>query len=124
MPDSISDDKVYPSEPRPLVAETERLRAANEASIKALALQRIQVDPGWALMRRIDLLAEMTLGKGPGVEQFDLRYQRMLASELERISAEAPKAMLAAAAQASPQQVQQMAAAQGLLGPDGQPIRH
>ena len=82
-----------------------------------------QVDAAGLLNLRIDILAEMAFGNGPGMLQFRLRFERKVAEVLEDLRGQVRKAQLASAAQASPQQVQQMARAQGLLGPDGNPVR-
>jgi hypothetical protein len=81
------------------------------------------MNPVTLLHLRIETLAEMALGNGPGMLQFRLRFERKVAEVLKEIRGQVRKAQLASGAQASPQQLQQMAQAQGLLGPDGKPVR-
>jgi hypothetical protein len=112
----------HPPVPDPLAAQVARLIESNKAGFAELARQGAQVDPVGLLSLRIETLAEMTLGNGPGMVQFRLRFERRVAEVLEELRGQVRKAQLAAGVQASPQQVKQMAKAQGLLGPDGNPI--
>jgi hypothetical protein len=121
MTDSPNGDHVPP---KPLQQELDRLIAANQAGFTDLARQGAQVDPGALLNLRINVLAEMIFGVGgPGMTEFGLRFERALAGAIEEIRGQVRKAQLAAGANVPPQQVRQMAQQQGLLGPDGNPIR-
>ncbi len=113
--DSIPDSKVQLPVREPLEAKLNRLIEANKAGFAELAAMGAQVDGAGLLNLRIDILAEMVLGTGPGILQFRLRFESKVAEVLEELRGQVRKAQLAAAAQASPQQVKQMAAAQGLL---------
>ena len=128
MPENATSGKrfaggQFPPGLSPADKELERLMEDNKAGFAELARQGAQVDAAGLLNLRIDTLAEMALGNGPGILQFRLRFESKIAEVLEELRGQVRKAQLASAAQASPQQVKQMAAAQGLLGPDGQPIR-
>jgi len=118
MPEASGDSPIND----PLAAEVARLIESNKAGFRELAMGGAQVNPADLLLMRIEVLAEMMFGKGPGMTQFRLRFERRVAEVLEELRGQVRKAQLAAAAQASPQQLQQMAKAQGLLGPDGKPI--
>ena len=113
----------FPPGLSPAEKELERLMEDNKAGFAELARQGAQVDAVGLLNLRIDTLAEMALGNGAGLLQFRLRFERKLDGILQELRGQVRRAQLAAAAQASPQQVQQMARAQGLLGPDGNPVR-
>lgn len=105
--------------------ERDRLIKENQAGFAEIARMGAQVDPGGLLNARIDILAQMVFGgaESTGYVEFQVRFERMIAAELERIRGEVRKAQLAAGpAQFSPQQVRQMAQVQGLLGPDGKPF--
>ena len=106
-----------------LQQELDRLTEANKAGFAELAAMGAQVDPAGLLNLRIEILAELVLGNGPGMVQFRLRFERKVAEVLEDLRGQVRQARLAAGRAVSPQQVRQMAAAQGLLGPDGQPVR-
>lgn len=128
MPENATSGKRFPGGQfppglSPAEKELERLVEDNKAGFAELARQGAQVDAVGLLNLRIDTLAEMALGNGPGLVQFRLRFERKLDEILQELRGQVRKAKLASAAQASPQQVKQMAAAQGLLGPDGTPIR-
>lgn len=103
--------------------ELDRLVEDNKAGFAELARQGAQVDAVGLLNLRIDTLAEMALGNGAGLLQFKLRFERKIDEILQELRGQVRRAQIASAAQASPQQVQQMARAQGLLGPDGNPVR-
>ena len=122
-PNGMSPPVLSPEEIMGPSQELDRLVEANKAGFAELARQGAQVDAVGLLNLRIDTLAEMALGNGPGLVQFRLRFERKLEGILLDLRGQIRKAQLASAAQASPQQVKQMAAAQGLLGPDGQPLR-
>lgn len=109
-PDQLAADK----------AELEMLNNQNKARLQALFRQGVQIDPASVLSLRIDTLAEMALGDR--LTEYKLRVQRQLAEALEQLEVEARKVSMAAAAQATPEQVQQLARVNGLLGPDGQPL--
>ena len=103
--------------------ELDQLMEANKAGFAELARMGAQVDSAGLINLRIEILAEMAFGNGPGLVQFRLRFERKIAEVLEDLRGQVRKAQLTAGAQASPQQVKQMAKAQGLLGPDGNPVR-
>lgn len=108
-------------------AERDALIEANRAGFAEIARMGAQVDPGTLLNARIDILAQMVFGgeDTPGFIEFQLRFERVIAAQLDNIRVEVRKARLAAGVgQFSPQQVQQMAQpGGGLIGPDGQPLR-
>ena len=60
----------------PLQQELDRLTEANKAGFAELAAMGAQVDPAGLLNLRIEILAEMVLGNGPGMVQFRLRFER------------------------------------------------
>ena len=98
-------------------AELNRLIEANKAGFAELAAMGAQVDGAGLLNLRIDILAEMVLGTGPGMIQFRLRFESKVAEVLEELRGQVRKAQLAAGpAQFSPQQVQQMARGAGPAG--------
>jgi hypothetical protein len=110
---------------KPLQQELDRLIADNKAGFTEIARMGAQVDPGGLLNLRIDTLAEMAFGGpgSPGMTEFGLRFERKVALAIEEIRGQVRKAQLAAGANISPQQVRQMAQQQGLLGPDGNPVK-
>jgi hypothetical protein len=104
--------------------EVDRLVEANKAGFAELASMGAQVDAGGLLNLRIEILAEMMFGDGPGMVQFKLRFERKVAEVLEDLRGQVRKAQLGAAAQQfSPQQIRQMAKSQGLLDGNGNPVR-
>lgn len=105
--------------------ELTRLLASNKAGFAEIASMGAQVDGGSLLNGRINTLAEMIFGgaDSPGMLEFRLRFERLVAEAIEEMRGQVRKAQLAAGAHIPPQQVRQMAQQQGLLGPDGQPIR-
>ena len=105
--------------------ELAQLIEANKAGFAEIASMGAQVDPGSLLNGRINVLAEMIFGGSgsPGFLEFQLRFERMVSQQLEEIRGQVRKAQLAAGARIPPSQVRQMAQQQGLLGPDGNPIR-
>jgi hypothetical protein len=124
MTDSLNGDPGPDlGHPRPLQQHLDELIEANKAGFTDLARQGAQVDPGMLLNLRIEVLAEMAFGDGPGMLEFRLRFERKIAEVIREIRGQVRKAQLAAGAQASPEQLRQMARAQGLLGPDGKPAR-
>jgi hypothetical protein len=106
-----------------LIAELETLNTANMTTLQALARDGAQVDPASVLSMRIDTLAEMTLGDGIlELLKYKLSVQRKLADALRLLASQVRQASMAMAARATPQQVQQLARATGLLGPDDNPL--
>lgn len=104
--------------------QVDQLVEANKAGFAEIAAMGAQVDPASLIHLRIEILAELVFGTGPGMIQFRLRFERKVAEVLEDLRGQIRKAQLAAGAQASPQQVKQMAAAQGiLLDKNGNPLR-
>jgi hypothetical protein len=101
--------------------EVDSLIEANKAAFSDLARQGVQPDQMSLINMRIDTLAKLVLSE-PGFLQFRLRFEQNVAEALEQVRGEVRKAQLAAGAQASPQEVRQMARASGLLGPDGKPL--
>jgi hypothetical protein len=118
MPD-FQDQTLVPGA---LAEEAERLIAENKTALANLARQGAQIDPASLLNLRIDTLAELVLSE-PGMLQFRLRFEQRVAEAINEIRAQLRTAQLAAGAYVPPRQVDQMARAQGLLGPDGQPAR-
>lgn len=105
-------------------AELEKLANANRTRLMALHGAGFQVDAAAMMSMRIDILAEVALGEdSPLLTEYKLRVQRQLSDVLRRLAGEVRRAQMAAAANATPQQVEQMAKATGLLGPDGRPMR-
>jgi hypothetical protein len=102
--------------------EVDALIEKNKAGFAELARMGAGIDPANLLNLRIFTLAQLILSE-PGLLQFQLRFEQKVAEALQEIRGQIRMAQLAAGAQASPQQVRQMAAAQGLLGPDGKPIQ-
>ena len=129
MPDGLNGGQRRPATPQQLITEAQqelvRLDKENQAGFTELASMGAQVDPGSLLVGRINVLAEMVFGgaDSPGMLEFKMRFARLVAQSLEEIRGQARKAQLAAGAHIPPAQVRQMAQQQGLLGPDGQPIR-
>lgn len=123
MPDSLNGGQRRPLTP---AEERDRLIEQNRAGFAEISRMGAQVDPGGLLNARIDILAQMIFGglESSGYVEFQLRFERVVAEQLERIRGEVRKAQLAAGpAQFSPQQVRQMAQQQGLLGPNGKPLK-
>ena len=121
MPDNLNGGMRRPVTPQ---QELDQLMESNQAVFLELTRMGVQVNVGDLLNVRIHTLAEVLFGEnGPGMVEFQLRFERKVATILAELTAEARKARIAAGAQVSPEQVQQMARAQGLLGPDGNPIR-
>lgn len=106
-------------------AELDELTGANAARFAALRQMGGQLDMGELLNLRIYTLAEVLFGDdgSPGMTEFRLRYERKLEEITKQVLGEARKAQIAAAAQVTPEQVQQMARASGLVGRDGKPLR-
>ncbi len=105
--------------------ELAQLLADNKAGFAELARMGAQVDGASLLNGRIQTLAEMIFGGAgtPDMIEFQLRFERTVAKCIEEIRGQVRKAQLAAGANASPQQIREMAKATGLLGPDGNPVR-
>lgn len=105
--------------------ELAQLNTANMAAMAELARMGAQVDSLSLLNGRIEVLAELVFGgeNSAGMFEFRLQFARKVAKALEELSGQARKAQLAAGAYVPPEQVRQMAKVQGLLGPDGNPIR-
>lgn len=104
-------------------AELDQLMESNKAGFSELARQGVQLNEAMLLHLRIETLAELVFGSGPGMVQFKLAFERQVSQVLEEARRQARKAQLAAGANVPPEQMKQMARAQGLLGPDGQPAR-
>ena len=133
MPDSLNGGVPRPLTPQEAETakavnarvELTQLMNANKAGVAEVASMGAQIDPGSLLNGRIQVLAEMIFGgtDTPGMVEFQLRFERLVAQALEEIRGQARKAQLAAGARIPPSQVRQMAQQQGLLGPDGNPVR-
>jgi hypothetical protein len=122
MTDSPNGDR---SPLKPLQQELDRLIEDNKAGFTEIARMGAQVDQAGLLNMRIETLAELVLGPpgSPGMIEFGLRFERKVALAIADIRGQVRKAQLASGANASPEQVRQMAKQQGLLGPDGKPIK-
>lgn len=129
MPDGLNGGQRRPPVPQQLPVppqeELARLLAANKAGFAEIASMGAQVDGGSLLNGRIQVLAEMIFGGAdtPGMLEFQLRFERLVAQAIEEMRGQVRKAQLAAGARIPPSQVRQMAQQQGLLGPDGNPVR-
>lgn len=106
-----------------LAAELEELNAQNQGRLRALTQGGVQIEPLSMLSLRIDTLAQMVFGEdSPLLLEYKLRVQKQLAGALRELSGEIRKAQFGLGAQATPQQLEQLARATGLLGPDGRPL--
>lgn len=120
MPDSLNGGVRRPLTPQ---QELAKLMESNKAGFVQLAQMGVRAEIGDLLNVRIHTLAELLFGNGPQMLEFQLRFERKVSAILTEMTAEARKARLAANAMVPASEVQKMAKAQGLLGPDGNPIR-
>jgi hypothetical protein len=107
-------------------AELDRLQAANKGKFAEFA--RLAGPPGLMGMQldllnvRVFTLARMVFGDAsPDLVQFQIAFERQVAEVLEEAVSKVRQAQLGA--QLSPQAMQQALRSQGLLGPDGKPVR-
>ena len=124
MPENTPDETPIDLAPIMQQQELDQLAEANKAGFAELASMNAQADPSGLIHLRIEILAEMMFGDGPGMLQFKLRFERKVAEVLQELLPQVRKARLAAPPQQfSPQSLQQMAKAKGLFDGNGNPVR-